>query len=102
MGAPHDLLSRPTRKNISLFRISDFQYFAAHPASTQGAYRDRHDTRGGLRWTWRCCQTCGIDTDGEIVWSRRPDAGVKSRAGCKGVLRDDGGKQALAHQGERV
>jgi len=39
--------------------------------------------------------------DGEVVWSRRPDAGVKSRAGSKGVRRGDGGKQALAHQGER-
>jgi hypothetical protein len=34
------------------------------------------------------------------VWSRRPDAGVKSCAGSKGLPRGDGGNQALAHQGE--
>jgi len=30
-----------------------------------------------------------------------PDAGVKSCACSKGQARGDGGKQALAHQGER-
>jgi len=43
-GAGHQLLSSLTRKKISLFRNSDFRYVDRHPASTQGAYRDRHDT----------------------------------------------------------
>ena len=54
-----------------------------------------------MRWTRMCRLTSGAGADGEAVWSRRPDAGVKSCAGSKGVLRGDGGKQALAHQGER-
>jgi hypothetical protein len=47
----------------------------------------------------RCRLTSGIFADGEVAWSWRPDAGVKSvmmlshRAG-------DGGKKA-GHQGER-
>jgi hypothetical protein len=36
--------------------------------------------------------TNGIEADGEVVWSRHPDAGVKF-VGSK-LLRDDGGKKA--------
>ena len=36
-----------------------------------------------MRWTRKCRQTSGTDADGEIVWSRRPDAGVKSAAMLK-------------------
>jgi hypothetical protein len=35
--------------------------------------------------------TNGINADGEVVWSWRPDAGVKLRGKCP---RDDGGKRA--------
>jgi hypothetical protein len=45
--------------------------------------------------------TNDADADGEIVWSRRPDAGVKL-ATMLAHRADDGGKQALVHQGERV
>jgi len=31
----------------------------------------------GMRWTpWRCL-TSGIEADGEVVWSRYPDADIK-------------------------
>jgi hypothetical protein len=28
------------------------RYIFSRPAPTRGAYRDRHETRGGMRWTW--------------------------------------------------
>jgi hypothetical protein len=31
-----------------------------------------------MRWTRSCPQTCGMDADGEGVWSWHPWAGVKS------------------------
>jgi hypothetical protein len=34
-----------------------------------------------------CREASGMFADGEIVWSRRPDAGVKSCAGRKGLRR---------------
>jgi len=48
-----------------------------------------------------CLLTSGTEADGEIVWSRRPDAGVKSKRSRK-LRGDDGGKRALARRGERV
>jgi hypothetical protein len=30
-----------------------------------------------MRWTPRDCKTSETEADGEIVWSWRPDAGVK-------------------------
>ncbi len=40
------------------------------------------DVGQGMRWTRRCrarasAQTNGTRADGEVVWFRRPDAGVK-------------------------
>src|SRR6266851_8009207 len=43
----------------------------------RGAARDRHETRGGMRWTRKLRLTSAADADGEVVWSWRPDAGVK-------------------------
>ena len=43
----------------------------------RGAYRDRHDTRSGMRWTRSRRMTCGADADGQVVWSWRPWAGAK-------------------------
>ena len=40
-------LSSPGRENISIYRISDFAYVTCVPSRQRGAYRDRHDTRGG-------------------------------------------------------
>ncbi len=58
-------------------------HISAHPASARGAYRDRHDTRGGMRWTWRHAAEFDFAderavADGEIVWSWPPGAEVKS------------------------
>jgi hypothetical protein len=55
----------------------------SHP--TQGAARDRHETRGGMRWTWMLRLTSAADADGEVAWTWRPDAGVKLRGVICGV-----------------
>ncbi len=34
------------------------------------------------------------DADGEVVWSRRPDAGAKFANRCFGIRAGDGGKKA--------
>jgi hypothetical protein len=34
-----------------------------------------------MRWTPSAQQTSARDADGEVVWFRRPDAGVKSTGG---------------------
>jgi len=57
-GCTARTLSSPARKNISLFRISDLPYGADIPPRHEGRTR-RHETRGGMRWTWGCRQTCG-------------------------------------------
>ena len=71
-------LSTPSHKNISLKPSgkSALLFRPSHP--TRGAARDRHETRGGMRWTWMLRLTSAAEADGEVVWSRRPDAGVKS------------------------
>jgi hypothetical protein len=45
-----------------------------------------------MRWTLTVLKTRALDADGEVVWSRRPDAGVKFLRSK--LLRDDGGKKA--------
>jgi hypothetical protein len=34
-------------KKYSRFRFTESMFPSRHPASTRGAYRDRHETRGG-------------------------------------------------------
>jgi hypothetical protein len=59
----------------------------------EGRFAIVTDVGGGVRWTRTALQTRAPEADGQAVWSRRPDAGVKSammlshRAG-------DGGKKA--------
>ena len=53
----------------------------------------------GERWTQAARETSAAEAYGEIVWVRRPGAGVKS-AETK-VSNDDGGKKA-GHQDDRV
>jgi hypothetical protein len=88
-------LSSPFAKNISLFASgkSVVSLRASHPR--RGGSRSSR-TRGGMRWTRRLRLTSAADADGEVVWSWRPDAGVKlvERSAS------DGGKTA-GHRGER-
>ena len=40
--------------------------------------RSRHETRGGMRWTRQYAKDERVlNAYGEVVWSWRPDAGVK-------------------------
>src|SRR3569833_4752775 len=52
----------------------------------------------GMRWTRRRQQTTGPGTDGQVVWSGRPDAGALRNAFTR--CRNIGGKNAGPH-GER-
>ena len=68
---------------------------SAHPASTGGAYRDRHG-RGkrdavDVRMLSVSCADESILADGEIVRSRSPDAEIKSADDSSS---GDGGYQA--------
>ena len=60
---------------IAFFPKSERSF--AHPGSARGALRDRHE-----RWMRDAMDAIDQETndfiaDGEIVWSWRPDAGVK-------------------------
>jgi hypothetical protein len=41
----------------------------SRPASHEGRIAIVTDVECGMRWTRRCCQTSGIEADGEVVWS---------------------------------
>ena len=46
--------------------------------NTEGAFRDRHERRAGMRWTRAVLlDESAYLADGEVVWSRTPDGGVK-------------------------
>ena len=42
--------------------------------------RDRHGRGAGMRWTRKVRRTSAPEADGEDVWARHPDAGVKFAA----------------------
>ena len=68
--------SRPPRKNILIFRNRKSVYVKTVPPDERGGSRSSR-TCGGMRWTrWRR-MTSAVVADGEAVWSRHPDAGVK-------------------------
>src|ERR1700738_4873272 len=69
-----------------------------HPVPPEGR-RPSSQTRGRERWTRRLRLTSAAVAYGEIVWVRRPGAGVKL-AEAKAYV-DDGGKKA-GHQDEIV
>jgi hypothetical protein len=66
------------RENISLFQKIKIVHFLPRPVPTRGALRDRHG-----RWKQDAMDvpaqlTNASGTDGKGVWSRSPDAGIKS------------------------
>src|SRR5262249_40665695 len=70
-------------------------HILADLADTRGVSRSSR-TRGGMRWSgWRR-RTSGVNANGEVVWSRRPDAGVK----LLDLPRGDGDKKARSHRGD--
>jgi len=76
--------------NMSSQKYSTFAFsehvvkFASFRAGKRGVSRSSR-TWCGMRWTPRCRVTRGIDANGEIVWSWRPDAGAKSWLRSKGA-----------------
>jgi hypothetical protein len=71
------VLSTPPRKNILLLKIEKQAYNSPVPRSLTRAYRDRHDTWCGMRWTRAVRQTNAPRAYGQAVWSCPLDAGVK-------------------------
>jgi len=57
----------------------------------RGAGRDRHERAVGCGGREACERRTQGGADGEAVWSRRPDAGVKF---CGDDPQGDGGKKA--------
>jgi hypothetical protein len=70
----------PLAKIFLFYRSQISSIFSVVP-SHKGAARDRHETRGGMRWTRTVLLTRAFDADGEGVWSWHPDAGVKFAKG---------------------
>ena len=97
-GKSVNWLSSPHAKNISL-KPSGKSALSLRPSrpDKRGA-RDRHETWDGMRWTRMLRLTSVAEADGEVVWSRRPDAGVKS---C-GKAREAMVARKPGRQGERV
>ncbi len=51
------MLSSPVCKNIPIYRIAKSPLYPLPSRPTKGRSRDRHETRGGMRWTLRALQT---------------------------------------------
>ena len=69
-------LSSPSCKNILIFRNRDSVYIPAVPPQMRGVSRSsRTLVRDAM--DAMCHETSDAVADGEIVWSWRPDAGVK-------------------------
>jgi hypothetical protein len=53
-------------------------YVSAVPPPLEGRFAIISDVGGGMRWTQALLLTRALAADGEVVWSWRLDAGVKS------------------------
>jgi hypothetical protein len=83
-------LSSPVRKNIPLRRLVETALLIRPSRPTEGRFAIVTDA-GRDAVDADVLTTNGTEADGEVVWSWRPDAGVKFR----GILsRGDGGKKA--------
>jgi hypothetical protein len=82
----------PAQKySSSVFQKS--MIFFPHPARSEGTCA-RHERCGGMRWTRVTARDERLNlADGEVVWSWRPDAGVKL-ATMLAHRADEGGKKA--------
>jgi hypothetical protein len=90
--SPLNFLSSPLDKNISLPVRCKSVACVRRLVPQGGAARDRHGRRERDAVDAGVLPTNGTEVDGEVVWSRRPDAGVKSVRSK--LLRGEGGKQA--------
>ncbi len=65
------------RNPLGLPKTPNQWLLSARPAPLEGRSRSSR-TWGGMRWTRQLRKTSVAKADGEVVWSWRPDAGVKS------------------------
>ena len=91
-------LGRP-RDNISLSLFQNLCFPDPTLPRSRGTYRDRHETleagcggRGRIA-TLLAASTNDVNADGQVAWSRYPDAGIKS-ATMLAHRADDGGQKA--------
>jgi hypothetical protein len=69
---------QPSPQKYSPLRKSEHRRITMPiPRPLPRAYRDRHDTWCGLRWTRAARQANAARADGKGVWSWSPDAGIK-------------------------
>jgi hypothetical protein len=96
---PQNHLSSPLTKNISLFQKCKSGVGKAVSCPQEGRIAIVTDVGCGMRWTRRCARRAQVVADGQVAWSRSPDAGIKLAAWrcrpCGPTRRaGDGGYQA--------
>jgi hypothetical protein len=69
-------MSSPPLQKYFCFPESKSRLYSPCPVPQRGVAQ-RHETRGGMRWTLVVPVTNGARADGKVVWSWRLDAGVK-------------------------
>ena len=94
---PSKPLSSPQNENISLFQKCKSGVGKAVSCPQEGRIAIVTDVGCGMRWTRRCARRAQPDADGQVAWSRSPDAGINPWASSR--ARGDGGYQAR-HTGE--
>ena len=97
--SPSKPLSSPQNENISLFQKCKSGVGKAVSCPQEGRIAIVTDVGCGMRWTRRCARRAHIVADGQVAWSRSPDAGINPWASS----RARGGRwlSSPAHQGER-
>ncbi len=80
-------------KRYLFFRNKNPCTVQAVPHSQEGRFAIVTNVGSGMRWTRRAARRTAHSRDGEVAWSRRPDAGVKF-AGDASHHAGDGGKKA--------
>ena len=71
-------MSSPLGKNILIFGMRKSVYIPCHPVPNKRGVAHVTNAGTGCGGRGQFCKTSGTDADGEVVWSRHPDAGVKS------------------------
>jgi len=64
---PH--LVQPPQEKYFCFSETQIRCKTSAIPPHRGAYHDRRETRGGMRWTQRVLLTTVPDADGKVVWS---------------------------------
>ena len=92
-------LSSPFAKNISLFQKCKSGVGKAVSCPQEGRIAIVTDVGRGMRWTRQRARRARAVADGQVAWSRSPDAGIKPAPwrcrSCGPICRaGDGGYQA--------